>query len=1128
MPGSDTRRLKVVVSGDSSGGQQAIEAVGNSAEKADSKLATLAKTIGGFAGKGVIALGAMGAAATTMGITTATRLEQVSVGFTTMLGSATKAQAFLKKLQDFANTTPFEFEDVTGAAQKFLSMGFAAKDVIPMLTAVGDAVAAMGGSAENIDAVTTALSQMQVKGKVSGEEMMQLSEQGIPALQILADSFGVSTQKMTKMISNGQVMSDRAIPAIIKGLEHGTKSVKGFGGMMQAQSQTMAGKWSTFMDTLKSGLGNLAVNLLPMAKKAVDVASGAFQNFFAGLQGKGKLKGFSGTLNEIGLGLRAMVSAFKEGDVTSKGLVGKFELIGAAARGVITAFQTGKITSEGWQHELQLVAVVIKKLIDGSIWLAGATKSLIGWFRQHEAVAKTLLGVMGALVAITKLHAIVTGVQTAGGLLAMAKSTALVTSVTKVATAVQWAWNGAISAAKYLQIAGYLAAVSIQQKAVAVGSKIATAAQWLWNSSFLAFPGTWIVLAIVAVVGAIILLWKKSETFRNWVLGTLWPSLKRAWEDLKNIFWTVVNSIVKAWDYTKQQFINVWNQIFNFFKPIVNAIITTMTPIVKAINKIASVLIGFYTAVWKIIWILIQIAVKAFVAYFEGVVLPKIKFVIAVVTAIVGMFVAYWKDQWNRIVNIAKGFVNWITGTLVPKTKQAWAILMAALNIWKNFFISAYNTVRDKVRSAFQAIAGPIAAIFNKALATIRGWLATFRAGWNTIFDGIRNKVADVMNRIVGSFNKGKDGIKAAWDKVVALTKRPINFVINDVYNNRIMPLWNKIAEKFGISTRLDPIKGFNKGGIAPGSGNKDTLLALLTPGEGILSKKDMAKIGGPKGFVEFRQSLAKFHNGGVAGGTGDGPGSWFKSLISKGKNIFQGVAGTIIKPLVNAVRSMINNNLQGGGFTGLMRGGANTILNKLVSWVTGKDKEIPPLGSLGAGKGEGFGWKWMRSVIARRFPGLGMISGFRPGAHTLSGALSYHALGRAVDYPPSKALALWIRATWGRVTKELITPWNELNLHNGRPHRYTGAVWNQHNFAGGNAHDHWAMDKITTVAPGPFVGYNGTGKKETLVNADLIPGGVVINGGLHLHGVQDVKGLRDELQKLAKRNGGRAGVPGK
>jgi hypothetical protein len=98
----------------------------------------------------------------------------------------------------------------------------------------------------------------------------------------------------------------------------------------------------------------------------------------------------------------------------------------------------------------------------------------------------------------------------------------------------------------------------------------------------------------------------------------------------------------------------------------------------------------------------------------------------------------------------------------------------------------------------------------------------------------------------------------------------------------------------------------------------------------------------------------------------------------------------------------------------------------------------------------------FMVRAVHAAFPGMRLISGYRPGAHTLSGALSYHALKRATDWPASMPLAEWINARYFRRTKELISPWNSLNIHNGTRHAYSGAVYRQH--SGGNAHVHWAM----------------------------------------------------------------------
>lgn len=136
-----------------------------------------------------------------------------------------------------------------------------------------------------------------------------------------------------------------------------------------------------------------------------------------------------------------------------------------------------------------------------------------------------------------------------------------------------------------------------------------------------------------------------------------------------------------------------------------------------------------------------------------------------------------------------------------------------------------------------------------------------------------------------------------------------------------------------------------------------------------------------------------------------------------------------------------------------------------------------PGGGSLGGSAG-------MMALLRAQFPGLPLLSGYRPNSITLTGNRSYHASDRAVDVPPRRDVAEWIRANYGAGTRELITPYQELNLHNGRPHVYTGAVWNQHNFAGGNAHDHWAYDKGGVMNPGD-IGANYGRQPEAVLDPE-------------------------------------------
>lgn len=122
----------------------------------------------------------------------------------------------------------------------------------------------------------------------------------------------------------------------------------------------------------------------------------------------------------------------------------------------------------------------------------------------------------------------------------------------------------------------------------------------------------------------------------------------------------------------------------------------------------------------------------------------------------------------------------------------------------------------------------------------------------------------------------------------------------------------------------------------------------------------------------------------------------------------------------------------------------------------------------------------WIVSVVKRFFPGLAVLSQDRPGAMTLTGNRSYHSMGRAVDFTASRALAEFWNAHYMARTKELITPWQSLNIQNGRRHAYSPIVYNQHNFAGGNPHDHIAMGRGGVITE-PIFGVGASGRTYSL-----------------------------------------------
>lgn len=241
-------------------------------------VASMLRTVAITAG---VALAGAAAAAGAFGIKMAAANEDAAISFELMLGSAQKAQVFLAQLQQFAAATPFEMPQLRSAASRLLAVGINAERVIPILTVLGDATAGMGTGAEGIERSVTALTQMQQKTKVTGEEMMQLTEAGIPAWETLAAKLGVDVatamQKVTAREVDAGVIFDAVQQRQGAGLQRLTN-------MMQKQSQTLNGIWSTFKDNAGQALATFMQPFIPSVKAAIDWAAENLPKFLTGFQ----------------------------------------------------------------------------------------------------------------------------------------------------------------------------------------------------------------------------------------------------------------------------------------------------------------------------------------------------------------------------------------------------------------------------------------------------------------------------------------------------------------------------------------------------------------------------------------------------------------------------------------------------------------------------------------------------------------------------------------------------------------------------------------------------------------------------------------------------------------------------
>lgn len=193
-------------------------------------------------------------------------MEQYTTSLEVMLGSASKASAMIENMREFAAKTPLTLENVISGGSLLMSYGVDESNLIDTMTKLGDLAS---GNAEKMDRITLAYGQMLAKGKVTGEELMQMTEAGVPLQTALAESIGVTGEEFSKMVSKGEVGIDDLNKAIT-GLTTGNGK---FAGMMEKQSQTMQGMLSTLQDNLSEFMRKMGEGAFGEVKSALQEAS---------------------------------------------------------------------------------------------------------------------------------------------------------------------------------------------------------------------------------------------------------------------------------------------------------------------------------------------------------------------------------------------------------------------------------------------------------------------------------------------------------------------------------------------------------------------------------------------------------------------------------------------------------------------------------------------------------------------------------------------------------------------------------------------------------------------------------------------------------------------------------------
>jgi hypothetical protein len=341
-------------------------------------------------------------------------------------------------------------------------------------------------------------------------------------------------------------------------------------------------------------------------------------------------------------------------------------------------------------------------------------------------------------------------------------------------------------------------------QAIAVGIGLIVAATKLWTIAQLALdvalnanPIGLIVVAVGALIAAVVLAYNHVGWFHTAVVA--------AWNGIK----------------TAAQF--VWNSVL---KPVFGALVTAVQAVATAALWLwKNVLVPAFNAISlaaRILFAVVAVAVLAPLVIAFNLVKAAVLFlwhyaIVPAFNAIKATVLAAWSvikpifDLWWAGVKLLGSVAVWLWhNAVVP----AWNGIRAAINaVWNSVIKPVFNAINAAIRNVIAPVFRWIYSNIIKPTWNAVG--AAIRTVWETVIKRAFDALKTGVHAVKSSFSTAVSGIKTIWHGLEAATKKPVEFVVNTVYNNGIRKVWNTVAGLVHLPT-LPTVK-FAQGGVLPG-----------------------------------------------------------------------------------------------------------------------------------------------------------------------------------------------------------------------------------------------------------------------------------------------------------------------
>ena len=177
-------------------------------------------------------------------------MQGLEASFTSLLQSGSKAKTLLAELTKFGAETPTELADLAKASQTLLSFGVSGEKIMPIIKQLGDI---SGGSGEKMRALSLAFAQMSSTGKLMGQDLLQMINQGFNPLQEISRTTGRSMKELKEAMSQGAISAEMVADAFRTATEEGGLFYKN----LEGQSATLRGQLGQLSDAYTQMLNKI-------------------------------------------------------------------------------------------------------------------------------------------------------------------------------------------------------------------------------------------------------------------------------------------------------------------------------------------------------------------------------------------------------------------------------------------------------------------------------------------------------------------------------------------------------------------------------------------------------------------------------------------------------------------------------------------------------------------------------------------------------------------------------------------------------------------------------------------------------------------------------------------------------